>query len=500
MGNAYRNLMFINPIKYYVMKKTIFPLMLLIVFAFFSCTKDNLVPPHGDHSLDLKKKNKNVFVVPPSGGDDTDALLQAFEDAKAAGPYANVKLVAGEYHAGLIEVHSFFGSFTGAGKDATIILPTPNLPVSNSNESNVLPAWFKFIAGDLIISHMTFKVPDGLPCQDPDDGWFATDLYTILDLADFTEHYRPETRYLKALVEHVNFIGGSDNGEGGYWQTTHNTLLGIWIGIDFWWGEAPEYTMMVGDVSISHCYFENFLDAFEYSHMMNSKGAIHHNVLVDTWWSVFMNYLVESEMHIYKNKFSGNLYGDIQIDDSDWGLWAGLVADQSTNYYIHENHFDVEPGSLSLTMLEMQPITGTSEDVPFPVYNISNNHFDLPDGATGINGLNTQNSYINNNKFKGNGLFGIYLDGTEEPEIYAENVSILNNKFNPASFTEANIYLGPYTRDCKVVGNTPEETIIDNGENNDVKVLSKIKGNKKSYYDMKEIYKEFYENHFRSRK
>lgn len=481
------------------MKKIIFPVFILLLIAFTGCTKDYLNHPGDSEDPNLKKKDKNVFVVLPSGGDDTEALLQAFTDAQATGSYATVKLVAGEYHVGLIEIHSFFGKFTGAGKNATIILPTPNLPVPHGVDSNVLPAWFKFLAGDLVISNMTFKIPDGLPCLDPGDGYFATDLFTILDLADFTEHYRPETRYIKALVEHVNFFGGNDNGEGGYWKTTYNTLLGIWIGIDFWWGEAPEYTMTVGDVSISHCSFDNLLNAFEYSHMMNSKGSISHNIATNTWYAFYMNYNVESDIQIFKNKFENNLLGDIMVDDGDWGLWSGLVTSKRTKYHIYGNHFDVAPGSISLTMMELQPISGTSEDVPFPIYNIWDNHFNLPEGAIGINGLNTQNSSINANKFKGHGMFGIYLEGTAEPEIFAENNTMLFNKFNPAHFSEANIFLGSYTRDCKVIGNTPDETIIDNGVNNDINILKKIKWQKKSAYDIKGYYKNFYDNQFRNK-
>ena len=94
------------------MKKIIFPVFILMLIAFTGCTKDYLNHPGDNEDPNLKKKDKNVFVVLPSGGDDTEALLQAFADAQATGSYATVKLVAGEYHVGLIEIHSFFGKFT----------------------------------------------------------------------------------------------------------------------------------------------------------------------------------------------------------------------------------------------------------------------------------------------------------------------------------------------------------------------------------------------------
>jgi len=63
-----------------------------------------------------------VFKVYPNGIDDTEALMQAFNDAKAAGPGAVVQLSEGLFKIGFLdEIFDFNGYFLGAGKDKTIV-------------------------------------------------------------------------------------------------------------------------------------------------------------------------------------------------------------------------------------------------------------------------------------------------------------------------------------------------------------------------------------------
>ena len=73
----------------------------------------------------------NVFTVLPTGTDDTVNLQCAFDAAVAAGPGANVRLVAGAYHIAQIVVNDFFGAFSGAGPDWTAIYNLPDLYVGD---------------------------------------------------------------------------------------------------------------------------------------------------------------------------------------------------------------------------------------------------------------------------------------------------------------------------------------------------------------------------------
>ncbi len=62
-----------------------------------------------------------VFLVEPSGGDDTANLQAAFDLAKAAGPGATVQLAPGEFTVYMMEIENFDGYFKGSGEAETII-------------------------------------------------------------------------------------------------------------------------------------------------------------------------------------------------------------------------------------------------------------------------------------------------------------------------------------------------------------------------------------------
>ncbi|MDZ7608607.1 MAG: hypothetical protein U5K79_24160 [Cyclobacteriaceae bacterium] len=66
-----------------------------------------------------------VFKVYPTGVDDTENLVQAFADAKVAGPGAIVKLAEGEFFFDNIEVTDFRGFFMGSGKNKTLVHSLP---------------------------------------------------------------------------------------------------------------------------------------------------------------------------------------------------------------------------------------------------------------------------------------------------------------------------------------------------------------------------------------
>ena len=64
-------------------------------------------------------------------------------------------------------------------------------------------------------------------------------------------------------------------------------------------------------------------------------------------------------------------------------------------------------------------------------------------------------------------MTGVSVDGDAISGIYAKNVDLIGNNFFSADYTQADVYLGPYTQNCKVVGVT-EDNVIDEGLNNKV--------------------------------
>ncbi len=69
------------------MKRTICILGTLLMLLLCMCRKDKgLCELTAAPDLKIAYSSGAVFTVNPSGGDDTRALTDAFEDAKAAGP------------------------------------------------------------------------------------------------------------------------------------------------------------------------------------------------------------------------------------------------------------------------------------------------------------------------------------------------------------------------------------------------------------------------------
>jgi hypothetical protein len=95
------------------------------------------------------------------------------------------------------------------------------------------------------------------------------------------------------------------------------------------------------------------------------------------------------------------------------------------------------------------------------------NTFDSQEGATSFLGLNNVDAKIWNNRFSGTGLVGIMLDGTEASDTWAENNKIMGNNFTKANYTDAAVSLGPFTRNCTVVG-VLTDLVVDMGVNNKV--------------------------------
>lgn len=62
---------------------------------------------------------------------------------------------------------------------------------------------------------------------------------------------------------------------------------------------------------------------------------------------------------------------------------------------------------------------------------------------------------------------GVSVEGDETSLTYAENIKVMNNNFMKASYTDAAVSLGPYTRNCTVVG-VASDLVVDLGVNNKI--------------------------------
>jgi len=473
---------FTNP--NFSMKKVTYLFLSAILMMLFACTQEDVQVNQPDDELSKAGKSHSpVFKVYPTGVDDTENIVQAFEDAKAAGPGAVVRLMEGTYTTNSIEVHDFQGYFIGAGKGKTTIKSSEYLKCAENWDKNILSFVFEFVGGDLTMSDMTLQIPDGFACES-ETGYGGNDLVSIISLADYTETYRPANQFIKAKLSNIDFIGGFDDGTGAAGE--YNTGVGLWAGGIFWWvTEGHEYPLARMDVAIKDCSFTNFWGAIEGAMMGNEgKFVYERNYVNNCPIGTFLGFNYGANISVLNNYFKSGTFRDIWIDDNDWMAIPYVALTRRTNVQVFGNVFESAPGATSVAVIDSRVAFYPDNYLPQFV-TIKNNIFKLMTGNTGVDCQNSQDTQVKNNRFLGPGGVGVRVDGvpvydwsgTEYPPTpYALNALIIGNNFSGFNSAEPYIILGERSKNCTVIGGNLRDNVIDEGENNRIVNASLRKG------------------------
>ena len=444
---------------------TKFLFCMAFISLLFSCEKPD---PFGDElsGVDLKSAANcgEVIIVDPSGGDDTQAFIDAFAEAKESGPGATVQLTEGLYRVGMIEVRDFNGCFIGAGKGKTIITNKMELPCEEAFQANATPSLLKFIGGDIKISEMTIKFQDGNPCAggEMNDAIYG-ELAAGITLADYGV-YVPDNRYIKGIVDNVELIAGTDGGAGVY-GTLGNVVMLLYCSADKWF---PDDFMPLskGNISVKNCVFKDGMTGpdiwgFDFKSVIDIKNNVMEGGLLGAYISSMMG---------TKITFSNN-----QIRDLSNGCWYSVcfdaydfydfLPDKETSYTISGNRIEVPENTPGLYIRDHFRTKGT--DVAPQLFDVRGNVFESEEGGISIMSVNNKNAKIWNNKFLGEGAVGVMIDGDEPTGTYAESNQLIGNNYFGASYTDAAVYLGPFSKNCKVVG-VKSDLVVDEGVNNSV--------------------------------
>jgi hypothetical protein len=488
--------------------------IIIFVFGFilillYSCSKEVIEP---DQTGDLKdltcgkgglhKPAGPVFTVSPGGGDDTQALIDAFEAAKQGGPGAVVQLEEGQYTIGMIEVRDFDGYFRGAGKDKTIISNLPELPCSDWLAINVIPFLLQFVNGNVRMSDMSLRINDGHPCAEMPESYtsfFGDMLAIVLTFTDYTATYVPDDRYIKGSVKNVNFIGGALNGGNNPWGLNYNTNMSIYCGSPMWFDEGF-MPLSIGEISMSGCSFDkNVVGPDVWGFDKSSKVIIENNDIAGSVYGMYLGCNLGSQLTLKNNRIHDGLMWDIYLDDSDYGYtsYQSIVLDKRTELTIIGNNILSPPGVIGIYMLDSRRTVRPDEGFP-QLIDIKFNRFNTLEGGTAIYGLNNVDAKIWNNRFTGTGAVGVMLDGNEATDTWAENNKIMGNNFSGATYTDATVYLGAYTTNCKVVGVATDKA-VDLGVNNSVIGVKAQKKGPHYHPEMHGQFKSMQENMMRMR-
>jgi hypothetical protein len=454
------------------MKKLISLFISMMILFLFACSVDEeMVPDPSADAGQLKCFHPKgaVFTVNPSGTDDTQALSDAFDAAKAAGPGSVVQLVEGQYTIGLVEVLDFNGYFRGKGRGKTIISNLPDIPCDAQLAANLTPTLMRFVGGDVTVADLTFHLNNGNPCAEGElsEGFYG-ELGSILVLADYSGTYVPARRYIKGVVDNVDFIGGTDGGAGVY-GTPGNVGMELYIGGD-WISSVDFMPLSDMDITLTRCYFELGLVGPDFWGLSeNSSAHITNNIMNNNMLAgAFLGYCMGAKIIVENNQFQNTaIFADLYIDNTDYGYYiTAPLPVERTNFTIKGNKFQSLPGAITMYLYDYSYGTFPENDFP-QLFNIMGNSISSQEGGIGIMGLNFVDAKIWNNKFSGSGSTGVMLDGTEATNTWAENNKVMANNFTGATYTDAAVLLGAYTKNCTVVG-VPSDLVVDLGVNNKV--------------------------------
>ena len=445
--------------------KTSIRLLLLgaITGLLFACSES---PQTGDElsGVELKKAPVvPVFQVEPNGVDDTEAILQAFTDAKAAGPGSIVQLSEGEFHLGFIEIHDFCGIFKGAGQGKTVITAMNNLNSQLLWDQHKIVTLMKFAGGEVKICQMTIQSPPGkLSVTGPPQGHIGS----FINFTTYTSTYelRNDSRSINAAVDHVTFIGQPLAGAPG----RVNCAYAIHAGWDCW--NMTDLPREKVNLTVTNSIFDTFYSGIvaegvkngQFTVGLNTRGNLFKN---SDYGFGFYQYR-DMEVVVEGNTFDMNPGGTYGIElhdgyDSYYPFFRAETATVPSTFNIGFNVFNMPRSRYALYINNLRRMSPVLE-IP-SVYQVRNNVFFMENGlgySRGITCYRTKGMVIRNNRFTGPGNIGIYLVNDNIEGL------ILGNNFSETEFSSSAVYLHSTTKNWAVVGGDIIDRVINNGTGN----------------------------------
>lgn len=422
----------------------------------FSCSTTDIDDDCSGVDLKGKEVAHEVIIIIPSGGDDTDNLVNAFAEAMSYGPGNEVRLTAGEFHVDLIEVRDFCGSLKGAGKGLTVVTTIDDLSIDEVDTRNLNPVLLKFVGGNVTMSGMTLTTPPGA-LSTGDRDW----LEGLVGFFGYSEYYEPEDRYINVVVDNVEIIGKPEN--VGY---------GLMTGSDSKQRAGFLTPLSNIDISVTNSYFSGG-GWYGACIMMIKEGSIiagtrqNGNVFENNpyrslgiWHNTSVK--VQVEDNIFFNP-AGTGFG-LEIYSAPWPERLEQVPQSFQSVYrIERNEFNISGGRGGMLINDNRRIIFPDE-LPMAVQ-IKNNRFNMSNNAfTGMGCINMSGMVIRNNRFAGTGLWGVRI--FRAASVFNENGLMLGNNFSNTSYSNATVLLDLGTRNWTIVGGNLGESVVNYGENN----------------------------------
>ena len=150
----------------------------------------------------------------------------------------------------------------------------------------------------------------------------------------------------------------------------------------------------------------------------------------------------------------------LDLDDYEWypSLLKNETPTRATLFNVQNNVFNIDHSNYGLWLKNLRR-TKYPGDIPV-AFLLRNNQFNMTDASYVIKSWRTQGMVIRNNKFSGNGNFGIYLSS------YNVDGLALGNNISTAEFLKCAIRLVKSTQNWTIVGGNTKGNVINEGIDN----------------------------------
>ncbi len=446
------------------MKKLYFVLVFLAALA-ASCSKES--PWNAGQGIDQLSGNTalnicgDVVKVYP-GANDTQALIDAFAQAKTLGKNAIVKLMPGTFKIGMIEVREFCGTLTGYGKGVTIITNLSGLTPDATIGLNKLPALITFLGGDVTVSNLSVKLSEGL-------SWIGQYEMNMLLFSDYSADFMPSKKHIGVKLNNIEVVSIQQ------FNYPYNSFNGAKF--------APDMLKPAANMRIPRSNIDATVTNSKFSKLSTGLlvwgcksgnfrfGGEGGNIFTENKGGLFVQSNIGVTVKIMKNEFNIPDYsGGIDLNAFEGGIYEYAPSRVGT-FEIRDNIFNIHMGSAGFGLWDNWRYDHPENPDWMKMIWDRNTFKALEDGVAMGNMFGVKGAIFSKNRIVGDaqggylGVYGSWL-GDGDPNyllMWTENCKFLDNLFLQKGFV---IELKPTTKDCLILGNLRNVIINDNGVNN----------------------------------
>jgi hypothetical protein len=404
----------------------------------------------------------NVFTVYPTGVDDTQNIMEAFELAKAAGPGSTVLLAPGNFKTRLMDIWDFDGYFKGSGEGVTFLDTFADQDCQAWIDAGHGYDFIHFRHGYPRISDLTIHLTPPSMCQDGS-------VINVISIGNL--QHNPDT---DCDVQKIELVSGSVDRVTiqGDWNINYAISMGGTLTWDVPGCQHP-YKFAQGEFRVTRTTITGAPVAVTPFATINSQitigGSLDMSNLFDgVWYGIWANDHSGSAFEVSYNTMP-HVYG-VGFETLQGGGWWYPYLESASTFNIHHNDFTVFEVD-AIHLFDFDNFDG-SEYGWYPrqgktlIANVHHNRFTLNLGyAWAMWGEWLEDAQIHHNTVEGTSNFAMafgYWGPTRQVKIMENDLHGYVSTSDPYK-----IFLNWGTEDYRVTVDE-EDSVLDIGTNNTV--------------------------------